>query len=288
MRVLIVGIDSFTGQHLKQHLEVQGNEIFGTTRISCDISNESDVKKVIKDFQPEGIVHLAGISFVGHENTLDFYRVNVLGAENILKAARGTLVKKILLASSSVVYGNQAVPVYDESLVPHPVNHYGISKYAMEQMAKMYMNDLPIVITRPFNYTGVGQSEQFLIPKIVAHYAQGKAEIELGNLNVQRELNDVSYVCEAYTRLLNSNVHSDVVNISSGRATYLIEAIEHMNKIAGYEIRVTVNPKFVRSNEIPILKGSPDKLMRLIGVVEQCGFEQTLRTMYDSAVNMVS
>ena len=280
MRVLIVGIDSFTGQHLKQHLEVQGNEIFGTTRISCDITNESDVKKVIKDFQPEGIVHLAGISFVGHENTLDFYRVNVLGAENILKAAKGTLVKKILLASSSVVYGNQAVPVYDESLIPHPVNHYGISKYAMEQMAGMYMSDLPIIIVRPFNYTGVGQSEQFLIPKIVAQYAQHKAEIELGNLNVQRELNDVSYVCEAYARLLHLAARSEVVNITSGRAVRLMEAIEQMNKIAGYKIKVTVNAKFMRSNEIPILKGSPDKLQGLVGEIPQPTFEQTLRHMY--------
>ncbi len=280
MRVLIIGIDSFTGQHLKRHLAAEGHQVFGTTRESCDITDEFAIKKVIDDLRPEGIVHLAGISFVGHENVLDFYRVNVLGAENVLKAAKGSALKKVILASSSVVYGNQTASVYDESLTAHPVNHYGISKYAMEQMAGMYMGDLPILIVRPFNYIGIGQSEEFLIPKIVAHYAQGKATIELGNLQVQRELNDVVYVCEAYKRLLSSSVHSDVVNISSGRAVYLMDAIQAMNKIAGYEIKVTVNPKFVRNNEIPLLTGSPAKLQSVVGSIPQPTFEETLQQLY--------
>ena len=210
-KVLITGIDSFTGAHLSSYLKSFGYDIYGTSLFSigdkkykCDITLKDDILTVLREIVPDYIIHLSGISFAAHGNNEDFYKVNVIGTTNILDALveLDLSLKKVILASSATVYGNQGLEVLDESLCPKPANHYGASKYAMECLAAGYFDKLPIIITRPFNYTGIGQAEHFLIPKIVSHYKDKKETIELGNLNVSREFNDVEFVCEVYKRLL--------------------------------------------------------------------------------------
>jgi nucleoside-diphosphate-sugar epimerase len=167
-------------------------------------------------------------------------------------------------------------------MCPKPANHYGASKYAMECMAKNYFDKLNIIITRPFNYTGVGQAEHFLIPKIMKHFKEKKQVIELGNLNVSREFNDVTYVCEVYKALLECESNGEVVNICSNIGIKLLDVIDMMNKLADYKIEVKVNPEFVRKDEIKSLTGSTDKLFQMIGYVEQKDFENTLRDMFEA------
>lgn len=290
-KVLIIGIESFTGKHLSKYLLNNGFDIYGTSLhninsdyiYQCDISDKSSIKNIIEKIKPDYIMNLAGISFVGNSKRELFYRINVLAVENILEACleiSNYSPSKIILASSATIYGNQNSDILDESMNPNPVNHYGISKLAMEQLAKTYFDKLNIIITRPFNYTGVGQEEHFLIPKIVFHFKDNKKEIELGNMDVYREFNDVEYVCEIYTRLLLSDINSEIVNICSNRVIALKKVIEMMNEIAGYQIQIRVNPKFVRENEIVSLSGSVDNLYSLIGEVEQIEFDRTLEKMY--------
>ena len=291
-KVLIIGIDSFTGKHLATYLHKYNFKVFGTTItvtqkeniFRCDITNKQDVKQIIEDIQPDYIINLAAISFVGNTDKTLFYQINVIAVENILEVileAHNYQPKKIILVSSATVYGNQPSYVLDESLVPNPVNHYGISKLAMEQIAKNYFSELNIIITRPFNYTGIGQAENFLIPKIVSHFKEKQDMIELGNLDVFREFNDISYVCEVYKRLLETNVKSEIVNIASNRLIALKDVLITMNKIAKYHIEVKVNPKFIRKDEIIRLSGSPEKLDNLVGKIEQKDFFETLEEMYN-------
>lgn len=283
-KVLITGIDSFTGKHLKSYLQNQGYDVYGTTYKDCDITKKDEVVEVLKKLKPEYIIHLAGISFVGHGNSEDFYRVNTIGTLNILDALLELeqSPSKVILASSATVYGNQGLEVLDESLCPKPANHYGASKYAMETLASGYFNKLNIIITRPFNYTGLGQAQHFLIPKIVSHFKDKKPTIELGNLHVSREFNDVSFVCEVYKRLLETPHSSQVLNIASDRGIKLLDVIDMMQEIAGYEIKVEVNPAFVRKDDIKTLTGSPKKLFGLIGEVAQKDFTDTLRDMFEN------
>jgi len=283
-RVLIFGVDSFTGKYLSDYLSSSGYSIVGTNRESCDITNKAHIKDTLKNSRAEYIIVLAGISSPAHGNISDFYKINTIGVINILD----TLIeldfnpKKIILVSSATVYGNQGVEVLDELLCPKPANHYGASKYSMESLAQNYYTKLNIITTRPFNYTGVGQSSDFLIPKIIEHFRESKRVIKLGNLDVSREFNDIYFVCEVYKRLLESSISSEVVNICSSRDIKLLDIIDLMSDIAGYKIQVEINPKFVRQDEIKTLKGSPKKLFSLIGEVKQRDFRETLKDMFEA------
>ncbi len=290
-KVLITAIDSFTGNHLSLYLQNCGYDVYGTSffneddkKYKCDITKKDELKRVLQIVNPDFIIHLSGISFAAHGNNEDFYKVNTIGAINILDVLIELDINpsKIIFASSATVYGNQGVEVLDEMLCPTPANHYGASKYSMECMAKNYFNKLNIIITRPFNYTGLGQDENFLIPKIVKHFKEKKEVIELGNLNVSREFNDIEYVCEIYKKLLESDISSEIVNICSNRGTKLLDVIAMMNDIANYEIEVKVNPAFVRKDEIKKLTGSTKKLFNLIANVKQKEFKETLREMFES------
>ena len=283
-RVLIFGVDSFTGKYLSDYLSSSGYSIVGTNRESCDITNKAHIKDTLKNSRAEYIIVLAGISSPAHGNISDFYKINTIGVINILD----TLIeldfnpKKIILVSSATVYGNQGVEVLDELLCPKPANHYGASKYSMESLAQNYYTKLNIITTRPFNYTGVGQSSDFLIPKIIEHFRESKRVIKLGNLDVSREFNDIYFVCEVYKRLLESSISSEVINICSSRDIKLLDIIDLMSDIAGYKIQVEINPKFVRQDEIKTLKGSPKKLFSLIGEVKQRDFRETLKDMFEA------
>ena len=289
-KVLITGIDSFTGGHLSQYLNALGYDVFGTvirggddiTCFNCDITNAQQCKDVVSSVKPEYVIHLAGISYVGHDNTEAFYQVNTLGSQNLLDALskQAHPIKKVILASSATVYGDQGCEVLDESMCPQPANHYGISKLAMEHVARGFFSKLPIIITRPFNYTGIGQPEHFLVPKIVSHFKRRESVIELGNLHVSREFNDISLACEIYAKLLECDSSGEIVNLCSGNAISLMEIVDRMNEIAGYAIDVQVNPAFVRANEIKRLVGSTEKLQKMIGSITPHNLKTTLLTMY--------
>lgn len=292
MKVLITGINGFTGVHLEKHLKASGFDVYGTVlntptskkHFQCDITNKNEIKNLVARIRPEYVVHIAAISFVGESNASLIYDVNVIGTQNLLDALveSDVIPKKTIIASSATVYGNQGKEVLDESMCPKPVNHYGASKLAMEHLCANYFSRMEIILTRPFNYTGLGQEEHFLIPKIVQHFKAKKPTISLGNLDVKREFNDIGYVCEIYTRLLLSNINSETLNIASNRGIQLLDVIEMMNKIAGYTIKVEVNPAFVRKDEIKSLTGSTKKLTSLLGEVKQKAFVETLREMYCS------
>jgi nucleoside-diphosphate-sugar epimerase len=290
-KVLITGIDGFTGKHLSHYLEQSCFDVYGTSLFNsgdkkhkCDITQKSKILDVLEIVEPDYFIHLSGISFAAHGNNEDFYKVNTIGTTNTLDAFVELKRKprKIILASSATVYGNQGLEVLDESLCPKPANHYSASKYAMECVAQTYFTKLPIIITRPFNYTGVGQAEHFLIPKIVKHFKEKKKVIELGNLDVSREFNDVGFVCEVYEKLLCSDAKAKIVNIASNNGIKLLDVIAMMEEIAGYKIEVHVNPVFVRKGEITSLTGSSDLLFDLIGQVEQRKFSEVLREMYEA------
>ena len=179
-KVLVTGIDGFTGKHLANALKLSGFKVMGLSDQStdaddvfmCDLLDKENLQQVVAKIQPNYVVHLAAISFVGHGNADDFYRVNVVGTVNLLEALLKLekKPKKVLVASSANVYGDCDNSPILETQQPLPVNHYAMSKLSMEFMARTYLDRLPLFFTRPFNYIGLGQTESFVIPKLISHF----------------------------------------------------------------------------------------------------------------------
>ncbi|WNL45548.1 GDP-mannose 4,6-dehydratase [Dyella sp. BiH032] len=288
-RVLVTGHRGFTGQYVVEALRAAGCQVFGLSEAPAqldqhgiDLLDRKRVGAVVAEVRPEAVIHLAAIAFVAHGDAEEMYRTNVVGTRNLLEAlaALPQAPRKVLLASSANVYGNSDVDLLDETVPPSPANDYAVSKLAMEYMAKLWMDRLPIVLARPFNYTGVGQAENFLLPKIVSHFRRGERAIELGNIDVARDFQDVRFVADAYVRLLSVDAAGQTVNLCSGTSVSLLEVIGMMQEIAGYAIEVRVNPAFVRANEVARLTGDNTRLRELIGPLNIIDLRQTLEWMY--------
>ena len=289
-KVFITGINGLTGLYLSKYFISKGFAVYGLSNsapskseessiFKCDLADLEKLNMIIKKIQPEIIIHLAAISFVGHQKTSDFYDVNVIGTQNLLEAVRLygiTNIKKIILASSATVYGNQKMSSLSEKLVPNPLNHYGISKLAMEQIAKTYFNDLPIILVRPFNYTAPEQNINFVIPKIAQSFNNRSNNLELGNIAVFREYNSIHFICECYYKLAISSYKSEIVNLCTGKTYSLKKIIQVFNTITKYKPVITINEAFVRKNEINKLSGNPKKLNSMINLETNYSLENLI------------
>jgi nucleoside-diphosphate-sugar epimerase len=296
-KVLMIGGRGFTGLYLRPELEQVGYQVISAvdadngidpkTEKKLDITSLDNCRQVLQEVQPDYIIHLASISFIPHQDPEAFYRVNVIGTCNLLQAITesGLTPQKIIIASSANVYGNRADKMINEDHLPAPCNHYAMSKLAMEHMVKNWFDEIPIVITRPFNYTGVGQADCFLVPKIVAHFSRRETEIELGNIHVTRDFSDVRAVVKIYRQLLKSPCQSDIINICSGRAYSLHAILEMMAEMVGYEIKIKINHALIRAKEATIFVGDPQKLIANIGPLEVLPFKDTLQWMHTDSTH---
>lgn len=295
-RALVTGHLGFTGRYVTAALQAAGYAVSGLVGQGAagaadqiDLLDRVGVAKAVAFLRPDVVVHLAAIAFVAHGDADAMYRTNLVGTRNLLEALAELekLPTAVLLASSANVYGNNKIELLDELVPPSPANDYAVSKLAMEYMARLWMDRLPITLARPFNYTGVGQAENFLLPKIISHFQRGEHVIELGNIDVARDFQDVRFVANAYVRLLEAESAGETVNLSSGTSVSLTDVIQMVQKIAGYEIEVKVNPAFVRSNEVSRLTGDNRKLAGLIGPLDVTPLSETLHWMYHAKSSTV-
>jgi len=290
---LLTGCHGFTGRYVAAELEADGYEVIGLAHdgdpphagvLRANLLDRTAVRRAVNEARANVVVHLAAISFVAHGDADEIYRTNVVGTRNLLEALADAGVKprSVVLASSANIYGNATVEPIIEDTPPAPANDYAVSKLAMEYMARLWMDRLPITVVRPFNYTGVGQGENFLIPKIVAHFRGGEKVIELGNTDVARDFSDVRDVARAYAKVVAKAPAGERVNFCSGTAHSLGDVLDVMARIAGYAIEVRVNPAFVRANEVKRLVGSNVRLRELAGFTPSIPLEETLRWMYSA------
>ena len=292
--VLITGSSGFTGKHVIRALRLRGNIVIetsnemdkhnGVDNFFAPLENAVAIQTVIKTVKPDYILHLGGVSFTSYNDSINYYKINVLGTENLLKSCltEAPNIKKIILASSSAIYGDPKIDFISEVQRPNPISHYGCSKLSMEHIAKDYMKHLPILITRPFNYTGPGQSSLFLVPKMVKHFQRRESVIQLGNIAVTREFSDVRDIANNYIALLCQS-ETGIVNLGSGIEHSFQDILNTLVDITGHEIKLEINSEFVRSNDIMRVIGDTSKLKQLIDCNPQYTLHKTLTDMLDYA-----
>ena len=297
-RALVTGIQGFTGRYLAAELIAAGYSVYGVVHMhdgapvtgvvaehACDLRDPAGLARLVETVQPDVVAHLAAIAFVGHGDVDAMYGTNLIGTRNLLEALSKAVkpVRAVLLASSANVYGNATKGMLTETAPAAPANDYAVSKLAMEYMARLYADKLPMTIVRPFNYTGVGQSLQFLLPKIVGHVRDRAPVIELGNLDVARDFSDVRTVVRYYRALLETPAAlGQTFNVCSGEA-YTLDAILAMaREISGHDFTVRVNPAFVRQNEVKKLIGSCARLQATVGALPVIPLRDTLLWMLDA------
>lgn len=289
MRWLVTGASGFTGRWLRRRLQALGHEVAGAglgdaDEMRCDLTEAASVRQAVHNFRPDRVVHLAAISFVAHSHPEDFTRVNVEGTVHLLAACADLATPPaVALASSAAVYGRVAGHIA-ETTPCQPVNDYGRSKHVMEQTAAGWAGRFPaLVITRPFNYTGPGQDERFLIPKIAAAFRRRDPVLTLGRTDVARDFSDVRDVVDDYVGLLGPSPVSTTVNLCSGRATSVDDVLALFVRLTGHRPVIATDPQLVRPDEIPVLTGDPTRLIALTGRSHAIGLEQTARDLLANA-----
>ena len=293
-RALLTGASGFTGPYVRARLEQAGAAVTGLYRpgergapgdLACEITDAAALREAVARVAPDYVVHLAAISFVPFADADAMVAINVHGTRNLLEAcvAPGVAPRKLVLVSSANVYGNAPLSPITEDAPLAPANEYAHSKCEVERLAAAWQARLPILIARPFNYTGVGQDEKFIVPKLVAAFRHREPEIALGRTDVVRDFSDVRWVAEAYARLLASDLRSEVFNLCSGIGTSVDMILAMLARLSGHAPRITVNEEFMRANEIERLVGSPARLRAALGPFPSIPLEDTLAWMYHSA-----
>lgn len=289
-RVLVTGSEGFTGRYVCNEFARAGWEVWGAgvqpkpdnpRYFNINLLQPETLRRIGERAQPHVVVHLAASAFVAEADPSAFYDVNLLGTRHLLEALSTATTPPLctILASSANVYGNSNLEVLEETTATYPANDYAISKLAMEYLAKTYMARLGIVITRPFNYSGVGQEPRYLIPKIVSHFKAQALHIELGNTDVARDFSDVRDIARAYRLLAEARPLGEIINLCSGEATALETCIGIASDITGHNIEVRVNPNLVRTNEVKTLRGCGKKLDSITGREKRYAIRDTLEWM---------
>ena len=265
MRILITGSNGFTGGYLTSYLTSLGFTVFG---LKSNLMDYNSLTKEIELVKPKIVYHLGALSFTALKDYKKYYETNLLGTRNLLEALNlnSKELMHIFVISSASIYGNGYKLPIKEHFLPNPDSDYAVSKLASEFVAKLFMEILPITILRPFNYTGIGQDRNFIIPKIIHHFKKRKPIIELGNINVEREFNDVRNIVYLYSQLIMKVPTRDIFNICTAKSFSIKEIIEKCEKITGHRIKIKSNNKLIRSNDSKKLLGNGDHLTKFVNL----------------------
>lgn len=301
-RVLIFGAGGFVGSYLCKEFLNNGYKVSGTDKgegsalpsevdfYKTDLMQADEVEKLIGQIQPDIIVNLAAISSVGASWNMPqaTMAINVIGALNIMEAARKSEQKpRILFVGSSEEYVISENPL-DENTQLNANNPYGISKVTQEQFAKLYREqyDLKIYCVRPFNHTGIGQRESFVLPSFCKQIAEidksGKdGKIQVGNLKVKRDFSHVKDVVRAYRMIVESDNYNQIYNVGSGNAYSLEDMLTYIIGLSDQNIEIEVDQNRIRPTDQPVICCDRSLIGKELGWKPQYDVYDALKEMFD-------
>ncbi len=313
-RALITGARGFVGPYLIDHLHQQGDETIGLD-LTCgpDLRDHQGWVDIVSEVKPEVIYHLAGWSDTGGswKDPVATFAANATGTLNVLEAARQAGTGRVVIISSADVYGivdGSDLPVTEE-LPARPRSPYGASKQAAESLALQYHrgHGLDVIVARPFNHIGPGQRPQFAVPAFAAQIATAEAKhrpdnpeakhrpdnpeagaasrtkLFHGDLSARRDLTDVRDVVRAYRLLAEQGRPGEIYNVCSGTDVSMGEILQTLIDMSPVDIQPCVDPDRLRPVELPVLRGSAEKLAQETGWRREHSLDQTLASVLDDA-----
>lgn len=304
MKIVVTGAHGFVGRHLCANLARHGHHVLGISRTSnpaepshasdrvellaADLSNVDEVTALLKQRQPDGLIHAAGTAFVplGKKDPASMIENNAVVAARMLMAARDAGFKgAFLLVSSSDIYGNPAGLPIDEDTPPSPESAYAAAKLCAESIARFFFRDAGVrtIIARPFNHIGPGQRSEFVVPSFLRriHEASltGKDEMITGDLDQARDFTDVRDVVEGYRILVEKGEAGATYNICSGKPILIREILEMALRVTGTKVRHRVDPALLRNEPRHVRYGSPARIEAL-GWKRNFSIEDSVRDMW--------
>lgn len=273
-KILLTGAGGFIGSHIVDKLNedsvdflnlsnVMGNFKYPDKAVLLPLADKDGMIKAIKEFRPDAVIHMAAIASPAHKNASEIYDVNVCGTENLLEAIKQTCSNgvRVILFSTAGVYGNQNLEFFSETDAIKPVNHYSGSKAVMEYLSHNYDDCMEIRVVRPFNIIGTGQSEMFIVPKLLKAFLNRIPEISLGNLSAVRDYVSVEFCATAIINyLFYDSTEYPVLNICSGIGNSVQDVFDALVLLTGISPKIKISEDIVRHNEIWRLVGSTKKL----------------------------
>lgn len=273
-KLLIFGYSGFVGPYLakefiKDNYQIVGSDVneptigdFKVDFYKTDLLNYDEVNELINNVKPDMIINLAAISSVGlswkiPQKTME---VNVIGALNILESSRQLVNKpKVMFIGSSEEYSPSDKPLNENS--PLDANNpYGISKLTQERYAELYRKQygMKVYCVRPFNHTGIGQKDTFVLPSFCKQVAEieksGKpGVIKVGNLEAIRDFSDVRDIVRAYKMIIENNDCDTVYNVGSGKAYSLKELLDYVISLSSQKIEVVIDQDRYRPIDTPYI-----------------------------------
>lgn len=302
-KVLIFGVGGFVGSYLSREFIEHGYAVIGTdkTRSSIlpsevgfyesDLLETEAVEGLVNKIQPDIIVNLAAISSVGASWNIPqtTMQVNVVGALNIMEAAKKSEKKpKILFVGSSEEYVIYDFPMNEDRPL-NASNPYGISKVTQEQFAKLYREQygLKIYCVRPFNHTGVGQRDSFVLPSFCKQVAEIEKSgepgvMKVGNLKVKRDFSHVKDIVRAYRLIVESDNCEQIYNVGSGNAYSLEEMLRYIVSLSSQEIKVEIDQSRFRPTDQPVICCDYNLIKTELGWEPQYTVFDALKEMFEN------
>lgn len=288
VKALVTGASGFVGRHLVAHLEACGDEVIGVDRATdgLDITDSAAVRDVFAAVRPDVVYHLAGWADVGASwsHPVEAFRVNAEGTLNVLGAAKDYDVSRVVAVSSADVYGivtPEELPLTEDSPL-RPASPYAASKVAADYLGLQAWlgRRLPVMRVRAFNHLGPGQTDRFVAPALASRVARAEREggslLRVGDLSARRDFTDVRDVVRAYRLLMEHGEPGEVYNVCSGTDMAVQDLADRLVAMAEVPLRLEVDPDLLRPVELPVLRGSHDRLTAATGWEPEISIEQTL------------
>lgn len=312
--VAVTGADGFIGSHLVEHLLAAGYRVRALAQYNSfnnwgwleDVAathNDGRLEIVCGDVRDgdfcrtfvEGcgtVFHLAALiaipySYVAPDSYVD---TNIRGTLNMCQAARAAGVERIIVTSTSEVYGTALQVPIPETHPRQPQSPYSATKIGADAIALSFYNafDLPVVIARPFNTYGPRQSARAIIPTIISQIATGLTTIKVGDLSPTRDFNFVADTCRGFIALAQADgIEGRDINIASGTEISMADTLATIARIMGREVDFVVDPERLRpsKSEVRRLCGDNRLITGLTDWRPQVSLEEGLRATAEWFVN---